>query len=48
MTTWTFEPGRTSAEFCARHMMITNVRGHFKNVHGKLTFNPDNPQDASV
>ena len=48
MTTWTFEPGHTAAEFCARHMMVTNVRGHFKNVHGKLKFNPDNPHDSSV
>ncbi len=48
MTTWIFEPGHTAAEFCARHMMVTNVRGHFKNVHGKLKFNPDDPHDASV
>lgn len=48
MTTWTFEPGHTAAEFCARHMMITNVRGHFKNVHGKLEFNPENPHESSV
>jgi polyisoprenoid-binding protein YceI len=48
MTTWTFEPGHTAAEFCARHMMVTNVRGHFKNVRGKLKFNQDNPHDSSV
>ena len=48
MTTWTFEPGHTAAEFCARHMMVTNVRGHFKNVHGKLKFNPENPHDSAV
>jgi len=48
MTTWTFEPGHTAAEFCVRHMMVTNVRGHFKNVHGTLKFNPDNPHDFSV
>jgi polyisoprenoid-binding protein YceI len=48
MTKWTFEPGHTAAEFCVRHMMVTNVRGHFKNVHGTLTFNPENSQDSSV
>jgi polyisoprenoid-binding protein YceI len=48
MTTWTFEPGHTAAEFCVRHMMVTNVRGHFKNVHGTLKFNPENPHDFSV
>ena len=48
MTTWTFEPGHTAAEFCVRHMMVTNVRGHFKNVHGTLKFNPESPHDFSV
>ncbi|MBZ0160348.1 YceI family protein [Candidatus Methylomirabilis sp.] len=36
MQRWTFEPGHTSAEFCVRYMMVTHVRGHFKNVHGTL------------
>ncbi len=48
MTTWTFEPGHTAAEFCVRHMMVSNIRGHFKNVHGTLKFNPENPHDSSV
>jgi len=48
MTTWTFEPGHTAAEFRAKHMMVTWVRGHFKNVHGKLQFDPQNPGAASV
>jgi polyisoprenoid-binding protein YceI len=48
MAKWTFEPGHTAAEFCARHMMVTCVRGHFKNVHGTLDFDPENPQAASV
>ncbi|MGH7351131.1 MAG: YceI family protein [Candidatus Methylomirabilales bacterium] len=28
--------------------MVTNVRGHFKNVHGVLEFDPENPRDSSV
>lgn len=48
MTTWIFEPGHTAAEFSARHMMVTNVRGHFKNVHGTLKFDPETPQNSSV
>lgn len=48
MAKWTFEPGHTSAEFRARHMMVTWVRGAFKDVHGKLEFDPANPRDASV
>jgi polyisoprenoid-binding protein YceI len=48
MAKWTFEPGHTAAEFCARHMMVTCVRGHFKNVHGTLDFDPANPAATSV
>jgi len=48
MAKWEFEPGHTAAEFRARHMMVTWVRGHFKNVHGTLDFDPENPQAASV
>ena len=48
MARWFFEPGHTAAEFCVRHMMVTYVRGHFKNVHGRLNFDPVNPQSSSV
>jgi len=48
MAQWFFEPGHTAAEFCARHMMVTYVRGHFKNVQGRLTFDPKNPRASSV
>jgi polyisoprenoid-binding protein YceI len=48
MATWVFEPGHTAAEFCVRHMMVTWVRGHFKDVHGSLEFDPDNPATLSI
>lgn len=48
MTTWTLEPGHTAAEFRVKHMMVTWVRGHFKNVRGKLQFDPQNPTAGSV
>jgi polyisoprenoid-binding protein YceI len=48
MATWVFEPGHTAAQFCVRHMMVTWVRGHFKDVHGNLEFDPDNPATLSM
>ena len=48
MATWIFEPGHTAAEFRARHMMVTWVRGHFKDVQGTLGFDPDNPAQLSI
>lgn len=40
-TTWNFDPVHTTAEFKVRHMMITNVKGHFKPVTGVLTLDDD-------
>lgn len=48
MSRWTFEPGHTAAEFCVRHMMVTYVRGHFKNVRGTLEFDPEAPAASRV
>jgi polyisoprenoid-binding protein YceI len=48
MATWFFEPGHTAALFRARHMMVTYVRGHFKNVSGSLVFDPENPVQSTV
>jgi len=48
MATWIFEPGHTAAEFSVRHMMVVWVRGHFKDVHGSLEFDPDNPAQLAI
>ena len=48
MANWFFEPGHTAAEFRARHMMVSWVRGHFKDVHGTMEFDPENPRATSV
>jgi polyisoprenoid-binding protein YceI len=47
MSTWIMEPGHTEAEFKARHMMVTWVRGLFKDIHGKLELDRDHPLDAT-
>ena len=48
MSQWTFEPGHTAAEFCVRHMMVTYVRGSFKNVKGSLEFDPAAPDRSRL
>ena len=45
---WTLEPGHSAAEFCVRHMMVTWVRGSFRNVRGSLQFDPAKPGAGSV
>jgi polyisoprenoid-binding protein YceI len=47
MSRWIFEPGHTAAEFRARHMMVTWVRGQFKDIHGRLEFNWDKCLDST-
>ena len=48
MARWFFEPGHTSAEFAVRHMMVTEVRGYFKNVHGWMEFDEADPLRGSA
>ncbi len=47
MSSWFFEPGHTEAEFRARHMMVTWVRGLFKDIHGRLELDWDHCLDAT-
>jgi polyisoprenoid-binding protein YceI len=47
MTAWTFEPGHTEVGFRARHMMVTWVRGLFKDVHGSMEFDWEQCMDAT-
>jgi polyisoprenoid-binding protein YceI len=47
VSTWIFEPGHSEAEFRARHMMVTWVRGLFKDIHGRLELDWDRCLDAT-
>lgn len=48
MTKWIFEPGHSAAAFAVRHMMVSHMRGLFKNVQGSMDFDPDNPAGAAA
>jgi polyisoprenoid-binding protein YceI len=47
MATWILEPGHTEVEFRARHMMVTWVRGLFKDIHGRLELDFDRCEEAT-
>ena len=36
-TTWSIDPVHSVAEFKVKHMMISNVKGHFSKITGSLT-----------
>jgi polyisoprenoid-binding protein YceI len=48
MAQWQIDPTHSSAEFAVRHMMVSTVRGGFRNITGTIDFDPDNVEAASV
>ena len=46
--TWQLDPAHSSVEFSVRHMMMTTVRGRFKNVTATLRGDRDHPERAGV
>ena len=47
-TTYTIDPTHSGAHFIVRHMMITNVRGAFRNIKGIVVYDAENPANSSV
>ncbi|MGE0159799.1 MAG: YceI family protein [Gemmatimonadales bacterium] len=47
-TTWQLDPSHSSVEFSVKHMMMTTVRGRFKEVAATLTGDRDHPENARV
>jgi polyisoprenoid-binding protein YceI len=47
-TTWTIDPVHSNAEFRVKHMMISNVRGRFSGVTGKLTYDSADISKSSI
>jgi polyisoprenoid-binding protein YceI len=45
--TYDVDPGHSAAEFVARHLMITKVRGHFEELSGVIHI-ADVPEESSV
>lgn len=45
---WVTDAAHTRLEFTAKHMMITNVRGHFGEFEGKIYYDPTNWANSRV
>lgn len=45
---YTIDPAHSSAHFSVRHMMISNVKGEFTKLSGRVTYDPDNPKASKV
>ena len=46
--TWQLDPAHSSIEFSVKHMMMTTVRGRFKDAQATLTGDRDHPEAAGV
>ena len=47
-TTWNIEPAHSLVEFSAKHMMITTVKGRFREVSGAINIDDANPDRSTV
>ena len=47
-TTWNIDPIHSVAEFKVKHMMISNVKGHFRKITGALTLNQSDLAQSQV
>lgn len=47
-STWQLDPAHSSIEFSVKHMMMTTVRGRFKEFRGTLTADEEHPMGCCV
>ncbi len=47
-TTWQLDPAHSSVEFTVKHMMMTTVRGRFKDVQATLRGDREHPDEVGV
>ncbi len=47
-STWNIDPVHSTAQFKVKHMMISNVRGEFTKITGKLELDPSNVTKSHV
>jgi len=45
---WNIDPAHTHAEFKVRHMMVSNVKGHFAKLQGSLILDENNLTNSKV
>ncbi len=48
MAIWNIDSSHSGVQFSIRHLMITNVRGEFTGLTGKVDFDPASPESATI
>ncbi len=47
-STWTIDPAHSIAEFAVKHLVVTTVKGRFRDLEGTLQIDEAQPEDSSV
>src|SRR5207245_10000421 len=47
-STWTIDPTHSIAEFAVKHLVITTVKGRFRDLEGTLHIDEERPENSSV
>jgi len=47
-STWTIDKTHSIAEFAVKHLVVTTVKGHFREFDGALNIDEANPENSSV
>src|SRR3954471_19368005 len=45
---WVIDASHSNAGFTVKHMMITNVRGEFTKLEGKVSWDPSKPEATEI
>ncbi len=48
LSSWNLDKSHSSAGFSVKHLMISNVRGHFNDLAGSLEYDPLHVENSSV
>ena len=48
MSHWQLDPVHSSVQFSARHMMVSNVHGTFRDFSADVDFDPEHPAEGHV
>lgn len=47
-STWTIDPTHSIAEFAVKHLVVTTVKGRFRDLEATLQIDEANPENSSV
>ena len=48
VSTWTIDKAHSNIDFTVKHLVISTVRGHFRDFEGTLHIDEDAPENSSV